>query len=113
MKCVTAAVVGVLSTSVFTKSSQLSVYSGGAMAVSKTFSLPFDIEVSVDDRKVNIESELARALPTYDSMVETGRIVGVIEGIEQLLMSLARAGVDLDRPEFAGALRDCVGNLQQ
>ena len=79
----------------------------------RTFSLPFDIEIGIDDGVVNIESELARALPAYDSAVETARKVGVIEGIEQFLMSLARAGLDLGRPEFAAATRDCIANLQQ
>lgn len=83
------------------------------MRESKSFSLPFDIELEIVGDVVNIESELGRALSPYDDERETVRKVGVIEGIEHLLMSLARAGVDLSRPEFAVAVRDCVANLQQ
>ena len=83
------------------------------MRESKSFSLPFDIELEIVGELVNIESELGRALPSYEDDLETVRKVGVIEGLEHLLMSLARAGVDLSRPEFAVAIRDCVANLQQ
>lgn len=83
------------------------------MRESQSFSLPFDIELEIVGDVVNIESELGRALAPYDDERETVRKVGVIEGIEHLLMSLARAGVDLSRPEFAVAIRDCVANLQQ
>lgn len=62
---------------------------------------------------VNIESELGRALPLYGDDLETARKIAVIEGIEHLLMSLARAGVDLSHPEFCVGIRDCVTNLQQ
>lgn len=79
---------------------------------SRTFSLPFDIELSIDNGIANIESELARALPTYDTMVETARVVGVIEGIEHLLVALALAGLDLGQPQFADAIRACVVSLQ-
>lgn len=83
------------------------------MRESKSFSLPFDIALHMVDGVVNIESELGRALPSYEDDLETVRNVGVIEGIEHILMSLARAGVGLSRPEFAVAIRDCVTNLQQ
>ena len=83
------------------------------MRESKSFSLPFNIELEIVDECANIESELGRALAPYTDDLETARKVGVIEGIEHLLMSLARAGVDLSRPEFAVAIRDCVANLQQ
>lgn len=53
-----------------------------------------------------------RVAPYMDDL-GTARKVGVIEGIEHLLMSLARTGVDLSRPEFAVAIRDCVANLRQ
>jgi hypothetical protein len=44
--------------------------------------------------------------------VENGRIVGVVEGVKQLLLSLARVGIDLSNPQFAPAIKDCVANLQ-
>lgn len=79
----------------------------------KCFSLPFDIEIEVSNRRANIESELGRAITgPPDNPVENARVVGVIEGVEHLLMSLALAGVDLSAPEFATALRDCVAKLQ-
>ncbi|MFM0491070.1 hypothetical protein [Paraburkholderia graminis] len=83
------------------------------MRQEKSFSLPFDIALDMVDGVVNIESELGRALPSYEDDLETARKVGVIEGIEHLLVSLARADVDLSRPEFAVAIRDCVAKLQQ
>lgn len=79
----------------------------------RTFSLPFDIELSIDNGVANIESELARELPTYDSMVETARVVGVIEGIEHLLVALAHAGLDLGQPQYADAIRACIAGLQE
>jgi hypothetical protein len=44
--------------------------------------------------------------------VEIGGVVGVVESVEQLLLSLARFGVDLFEPRFAEAIRDCVAKLQ-
>ncbi|GAB7549329.1 hypothetical protein CS8_090310 [Cupriavidus sp. 8B] len=79
----------------------------------KHFSLPFEIEIEVSAGKANIESELGRAIPgPPDNSIENARVVGVIEGMEQLLMSLALAGIDLSAPEFSAALRDCVARLQ-
>ena len=61
------------------------------------FSLPYDVDVTVCGPEVSIESQLARELAnsSTDSPVENARTVGVVEGIEHLLMSLARVGVDL------------------
>jgi hypothetical protein len=78
------------------------------------FALPYDVDVTVCGPNVSIESQLARELATTspDSPVETARNVGVVEGIEHLLMSLARAGVDLAKPGIAEALEDCVQRLK-
>lgn len=76
--------------------------------------LPFDINVRVEDGNVSIESELGRELAGLGATaVESARIVGVIEGIEQLLMSLAKSGVDLSQPEISLALTDCVERLKR
>ena len=80
----------------------------------KEYRLPFETELRVEDGEVSIESQLGRELsgiPTH-SPVEHGRVVGVIEGIEQLLMALARNDVDLARPAIAAALKDCVQQLK-
>ncbi|MDR8729653.1 hypothetical protein [Burkholderia pseudomultivorans] len=78
----------------------------------RTFSLPFGIELTVDDGIANIESRLPEALPDLRDPVENRRIAGVVEGVEQLLLSLARVGIDLSDPRFARAIDDCVANLQ-
>jgi hypothetical protein len=76
------------------------------------FSLPFDIEIEMTAGVPSIESELGRAIPCPPgNPVEIARVVGVIEGMEMLLLSLARTGVDLSAPEFSVALRDCVSRL--
>jgi hypothetical protein len=84
----------------------------GDMNKDREFFLPFGIDLKVEDGLASIESHLPEALPGFGDPVENGRIVGVIEGVEQLLLSLARAGIDLSDPQFAQAIRDCVANLQ-
>lgn len=79
----------------------------------KSISLPFEIEIEVSEGRVNIASELGQVLPNHaDNAIENARIVGVIEGMEQLLMSLALCGIDLSDPRYPAALRDCVARLQ-
>lgn len=78
----------------------------------REFFLPFGIELTVEHGNASIESHLPEALPSFDDPVEDGRKVGVVEGVEQLLLSLARVGIDLSNPQFAEAIRDCVANLQ-
>ncbi|KVL50800.1 hypothetical protein WT01_31980 [Burkholderia cepacia] len=78
----------------------------------REFLLPFGIDLRVEDGIASIESDLPEALPSFSDPVEDGRIVGVVEGVEQLLLSLARVGIDLSNPQFAQAINDCVANLQ-
>jgi hypothetical protein len=77
------------------------------------FELPFGIEIEVRDGIPSIETSLGEVLAD-DALgaEETLRVVGVIEGIEHLLMSLAKVGADLTLPVYAQALRDCIGNLR-
>ncbi|WP_321918016.1 hypothetical protein [Paraburkholderia sp. J11-2] len=82
------------------------------MDKNREFFLPFGVEISIEDGCASIESHLPEALPGFRDPVENGRIVGVVEGIEQLLLSLARVGIDLSNPQFAVAIRDCVAKLQ-
>ncbi|WP_128846011.1 hypothetical protein [Burkholderia catarinensis] len=82
------------------------------MNAKREFLLPFGIELTVEHGNASIESHLPEALPNFHDPVENGRIVGVVEGVEQLLLSLARVGIDLSHPHFAEALLDCVANLQ-
>ena len=84
----------------------------GDMNKTREFLLPFGIDVRVEDGIASIESDLPEVLPSFSDPVESGRIVGVIEGVEQLLLSLARVGIDLTNPQFAQAIKDCVANLQ-
>lgn len=84
----------------------------GDMNKDREFFLPFEIDLRVEDGIASIESHLPEALPGSGDPVENGRIVGVIEGVEQLLLSLARVGIELSDPQFAQAIRDCVANLQ-
>ncbi|TCG03668.1 hypothetical protein BZM27_46685 [Paraburkholderia steynii] len=60
------------------------------MNKTREFLLPFGIDLRVDDGIASIESDLPEALPSFSDPVENGRIVGVVEGVEQLLLSLAR-----------------------
>ncbi|WP_348967049.1 hypothetical protein [Paraburkholderia tropica] len=83
----------------------------GRMDKNRAFLLPFGIDLRVEDGIASIESNLPEALPSSRDPVENGRIVGVVEGIEQLLLSLARAGIDLSNPQFAQAIHDCIANL--
>jgi hypothetical protein len=83
----------------------------GRMDKNRAFLLPFGIDLRVEDGIVSIESNLPDALPVFSDPVENGRIVGVVEGVEQLLLSLARVGIDLSNPQFAEAIHDCVSNL--
>ncbi|WP_177200634.1 hypothetical protein [Paraburkholderia diazotrophica] len=83
----------------------------GKMDKNRAFLLPFGIDLRVEDGIASIESNLPEALPSFSDPVENGRIVGVVEGIEQLLLSLARVGIDLSNPQFAQAIHDCVANL--
>jgi hypothetical protein len=91
------------------------------------YSLPFDthIEVRLDShgqKTVSLESQLAQAISltlttedldnSHQDVIENARIVGVIEGIEQLLMSLAKVGIRLDEPIYAQALTDCIHRIQ-
>jgi len=62
--------------------------------------------------RVFTETGLPEAFPRFSDPVENGRIVGVVEGVEQMLLSLARVGIDLSNPQFAEAIHDCVANLQ-
>ncbi|HHY6932308.1 hypothetical protein [Burkholderia ambifaria] len=82
------------------------------MNKTREFLLPFGIDLRVEDGIASIESDLPEALPSFSDPVENGRIVGVVEGVEQLLLSLARVGIDLSNPQFAQAINDCVANLQ-
>ena len=84
----------------------------GDMNKDREFLLPFGIDLKVENGVASIESHLPEALPGFGDPVENGRIVGVVEGVEQLLLSLARVGIDLSNPQFAQAIRDCVANLQ-
>lgn len=82
------------------------------MNKTREFLLPFGIDLRVDGGIASIESGLPKALPSFSDPVENRRIVGVVEGVEQLLLSLARVGIDLSNPQFAQAINDCVANLQ-
>jgi hypothetical protein len=82
------------------------------MNKTREFSLPFGIDLRVEDGIASIESDLPEALPSFSDPIENGRIVGVVEGVEQLLLSLARVGIDLSNPQFAQAINNCVANLQ-
>ncbi|MDN7861649.1 hypothetical protein QZM81_38185 [Burkholderia cepacia] len=82
------------------------------MKNTREFLLPFGIDLRVEAGNASIESNLPEALPNFSDPVENGRIVGVVEGVEQLLLSLARVGIDLSNPLFAQAINDCVANLQ-
>lgn len=82
------------------------------MHTKREFLLPFGIELTVEDGNASIESQLPEALPSFHDPVENGRKVGVVEGVEQLLLSLARVGIDLSDAHFSEAIRDCVANLQ-
>ncbi|PTB24221.1 hypothetical protein C9I56_35015 [Paraburkholderia caribensis] len=83
----------------------------GKMDKNRAFLLPFGIDLRVEDGIASIESNLPEALPSFSDPLENGRIVGVVEGIEQLLLSLAGVGIDLSNPQFAQAIHDCVANL--
>ena len=82
------------------------------MNKTREFLLPFGIDLRVEYGIASIESDLPEALPSFSDPVENGRIVGVVEGVEQLLLSLARVDIDLSNPQFAQAINDCVANLQ-
>jgi hypothetical protein len=82
------------------------------MNETREFLLPFGIDLRVEDGIASIESDLPEALPNFRDPVENGRIVGVVEGVEQLLLSLARVGIYLSDPQFAQAINDCVANLR-
>ncbi|WP_175033933.1 hypothetical protein [Burkholderia lata] len=82
------------------------------MNTKREFLLPFGIEITVEHGNVSIESHLPEVLPSFHDPVGSGRIVGVVEGVEQLLRSLARVGIDLSHPHFAEAILDCVANLR-
>ncbi|MBR7986119.1 hypothetical protein KDX04_09805 [Burkholderia cenocepacia] len=84
----------------------------GDMDKNREFFLPFGIDLRVEDGTASIESDLPESLPSHSDPVENARIVGVVEGVEQLLLSLARVGIDLSNPQFAQAIHDCVANLQ-
>lgn len=81
------------------------------MDKNRAFLLPFGIDLRVEGGIASIESNLPEALPSFSDAVENGRIAGVVEGVEQLLLSLARVGIDLSNPQFARAIHDCVANL--
>ena len=83
----------------------------GIMDKNRAFLLPFGIDLRVEGGIASIESNLPEALPSFSDAVENGRIAGVVEGVEQLLLSLARVGIDLSNPQFARAIHDCVANL--
>ena len=82
------------------------------MDKNREFLLPFGIEVSVKGGRTSIESHLPEVLPGFDYPLENGRIVGIVESVEQLLLSLARVGIDLSNPQFAEAICDCVTRLR-
>lgn len=83
----------------------------GRMDKNRAFLLPFGIDLRVEDGIVSIESNLPDALPRFSDPVENRRIVGIVKGVEQLLLSLARVGIGLSNPQFAEAIHDCVSNL--
>ncbi|MFM0375365.1 hypothetical protein [Paraburkholderia aspalathi] len=83
----------------------------GRMDKNRAFLLPFGIDLRVKGGIASIESNLPEALPSFSDPVENGRIAGVVEGVEQLLLSLARVGIDLSNPQFARAIHDGVANL--
>jgi len=78
----------------------------------REYLLPFGIDLRVEDGIASIESRLPEALPSFSDPVENGRIVGVVEGVEQMLLSLVRVGIDLSNPQYAEAIHDCVANLK-
>jgi adenylate cyclase len=81
--------------------------------VARRYSLPFGIEIEALGKSLSLESELARALPTHPAgTLENARLVGVIEGIEHMLMASGRAGLDLASPAIARIVEDCVASLQ-
>ncbi|WP_345816661.1 hypothetical protein AAGS40_27165 (plasmid) [Paraburkholderia sp. PREW-6R] len=82
------------------------------MMANLQYTLPYGINISIQNGVANIETDLPQMIPARPAPIEVGRLVGVVEGIEQLLLSLARVGVDLSAPEFAEAIHDCVANLQ-
>lgn len=82
------------------------------MDKNREFFLPFGIDLRVEEGIASIESHLPEALPSFSDPIENGRIVGIIEGVEQLLLSFVRVGIDLSNPQFAQAIQDCVANLQ-
>jgi nicotinate-nucleotide pyrophosphorylase len=82
------------------------------MDKNRAFLLPFGIDLRVEDGIASIESNLPEALASSGDPMENGRIVGVVEGVEQLLLSLARVGLNLSNPQVAQAIHNCVANLQ-
>jgi len=77
------------------------------------YSLPFGIEVDVRGKNLSVESELAGALPAHaHGTLENARLVGVIEGMEHMLMAFARAGIDLQSAAVVRAIESCVASLQ-
>jgi hypothetical protein len=77
------------------------------------FELPSGIVIEMRDGAPSIESCLGEVLSSDNHEAEESlRVVGVIEGIEHLLMSLAKAGVDLTLPLYVTAVRDCIENLR-
>lgn len=73
------------------------------------YHLPFDIEVEALNGRIAIESNLGEVLgSTPEDVRDSLRVVGVIEGIEHLLMALAQAGANLSEPVFAEAVEHCV-----
>ncbi|MBR8220713.1 hypothetical protein [Burkholderia ambifaria] len=58
------------------------------MNKTREFLLPFGIDLRVEDGIASIESHLPEALPSFSDPVENGRIVGVVEGVEQLFFRL-------------------------
>lgn len=68
------------------------------MNQTKEFLLPFGTNLIVEGGIASIESDLPEAFPSLSDPIENGRIVGVVEGVEQLLLSLARVGIDLSNP---------------
>lgn len=82
------------------------------MMANRQYTLPYGINICIEDGVANIETDLPQMIPSGPAPIGVGRLVGIVEGIEQLLLSLARVGVDLSAPEFAEAIHDCVANLQ-
>ncbi|WP_196486718.1 hypothetical protein [Burkholderia thailandensis] len=60
----------------------------GDMNKTREYLLPFGIDLRVEDGIASIESDLPEARPGFRDPVENGRIVGVVECIERILLTI-------------------------